>query len=148
MSFDIWHDNGYGFETSQLQDGKMQDVLRNFILSHKDTVATLKNGKSILEDLETMPTDIYGILERNFDVCCYADIIAPIICKETGILVWSSGMDDDGREAVLFYPRYPWEMTEKVMLLTQEELDEIFLRYMKELQLEDEPEELSLIFSG
>lgn len=61
-----------------------------------------------------------------------ADIIAEVVCRLEGITLTTCS-DYEGNRFLLFVPSYPWQMTEREMRLSPEELEGVFEKYVKAL---------------
>lgn len=154
MSMSSSHIYGYGFEF-EYKGAKFTEFLKkhkdSFCISDKEkelyskfeAYAKDKNWKEIEFLLADYSGEANGIQNVGF-------VVANIMYRETGIrfVYCLPDGDCDTPEAILFEEAYPWSFTERERLLTEEELQEICLRYMDELGISDEPDYLSQEYYG
>lgn len=156
MSWDIWHVYGYGTPTDPtvIEENKMLDFIKKHKTSLEQTRPDIANRlnqlfEDIAEENGEPDFDIgKAILETTY-TNCYAEIIASIMTHETGITFDCTGLTDEGEEAVIFCPSYPWDNNAKEKDITINDLNTLFFKYMKELT--DEPIKVDFIdyvFSG
>ena len=75
-------------------------------------------------------------------------MVASIMSREIGIKFqfWGPEEDFGTSPAIIWRATYPWMLNDREKLLTEEELYDICRRYMEELGLDDDPEELDLTY--
>ena len=91
-------------------------------------------------------TDCVGYAER----AGYGATVANIMRKETGIgFLFEPGQDDcESAPSVLFAEAMPWHYSEIEKSLTQEALEDICIKYMRELNIEGDPVYISVEYFG
>ena len=135
MSWEMWTVTGYGIDVSEAGPGKTI----KFIKKHLENTGYYKKIlKEVFEDANNT-AEIYDGLCECTDQYAAGELIAEIIRNETGIPVYSTGINEDCKEAVLYPEKYPWEMTEEEKALTEDELHQVFERYARELEEEEKP---------
>ena len=156
MSWDMWHTYGYGIETNPAVIPK--EKLIAFIKNHKQTIEDKDPRLSFVLNVtiaECESTD--NISNEEFaeeiqactDSGCYAEIIALVMSEETGIEFCSTGISDEGEEAVIFPRAYIWEYSDKEKQLNKDDIDNLFAEYTKELFKEEtKPDFIDYVFSG
>lgn len=147
---------GYGF-TLDWEDLNFRTIA-DFVLKHKKTFGhtdeemqildALENAKNE-EDLEEIMLDIDDTYEdKNSEECGCGAMISTIMTREAGIKFqyFSSDYDCDTCPAILWRTTFPWMLDEKEHNLTEEKLHDICRKYMSELGLDDDPEELEQVY--
>lgn len=126
---------GYGFKV-YVSD----EELKRFILKHKDVISSIPRGKELLEYIEKCSDDEFNPKEDFYDWenenSNYSGIygmIADVMCKETGIVFGYLAGQNDEDDVIVFPEMYPWEMNDTEKLLTEEELEAIYKRYIDDL---------------
>ncbi len=145
---------GYGFRIYVSDDN-----LRRFIEKHEPVIATLRQGRELLdwvhEHVSTgKPLD--SIKERFFDWdneatgdCGIYGMIADVMHKETGIVFeYRNSQDEDEDDAILLPETFPWNFNELERSLTMESLEEICKRYIDDLGGQLKPDYIRLEYFG
>lgn len=149
MSWRTWTNSGYGFYTQDITENNLYKFLKNHPTDDKLLTEILADIEEKLEE-NNLDLDILDIDEDfrdRTDSYSIAEIIGCIIRKETGINIGYSGCDDYGDEALLYSPRYPWEMEENDHNLTQDNIAKTLNPYAKELGVEG-CQYIDLTYSG
>lgn len=131
MSWELWTVTGYGIDLSET--GLDKTIM--FIKKHMESTGHYKASiqRAFLDTQGKYADKVYDSLCECTDQVAAGDIIAEIIYNETGIPVYSTGVNEDCKEAILYPEKYPWEMTEKEKTLTEEAVHQMFERYAQEL---------------
>lgn len=145
---------GYGFPCT-CDDTK----LIAFIKNHKDTFCQSENETTLFEELLELTKNTSDIdMEKFFqNYSCdasgvegFGSVIANIINRETDIrfIYAPSDAECDTDPSVLFEQAMPWQLNETEKALTESELDNICVKYTKELGIKTEPNYLALEYFG
>lgn len=130
---DAYHVKGIGFDIYSVGEENFAKFVRN----HRDTVRKNCVGTYVLEiigDENDWDCDPIQEVADQMPHVTIADLIAFVMEQETGISFSSHGVSDDGEDAVIFTPLYPWEQTEAEKKLTSyQALYDVCKPYMDEL---------------
>lgn len=114
MSFQTWHDYGYGIRVSRIPQPTVEQLEQLFALA-PEASAKLKQefGKNVVKN----PT-----VEDYLGAECFwhsglAGILAEVIQEVEGIEMLACD-DFDGTEYLLYSPQYPWHMSDKDRTMT------------------------------
>lgn len=126
MSYETWHNYGYGICTSEIPEsdvGRLQKLLVLAPKFHAKVEGWLKEQKI------TEPTwDDYMEYDQDFDLGL-ATILKEVIEEVEGIAL--NACDDyDSVRYLMYSPRYPWKLSDADRNLTQEGLKAMFLKYI------------------
>lgn len=141
---------GYGFYCD-CEEGKLID----FIKEHKNTFCRSDADNDLYNELIEYTKDQYD-LEDFFD-CYYGDsgvgygkeaVVANVISRETEIGFIGCPPDEDHGASIIFEASYPWLLNEKEKNVTKEDLKKICKKYMKELDIQGNPDFLNLEYYG
>lgn len=147
---------GYGFYLNE--DEVSDETIRNFVLNHRKSFGKTDEEMQILdgfenitnaEELEDFMSDIdTSYMDKNSEDCGLGAMVASIMSREIGIKFqfWGPEEDFGTSPAIVWRATYPWMLNDREKLLTEEELYDICRRYMEELGLDDDPEELDLTY--
>lgn len=135
MSYETWHDYGYGICTSTLAEDASFEGLLNLLYKVPTTYNRLletfeKNG------IDTPTHEDY--LEALDGYSCYGitDLLVDAIHENEGI--WFTATSDfEGETYLIYQPSYPWNLSREEMSLTQNDINEILEEYISILT--DEP---------
>lgn len=126
---------GYGFSVYA-----SDEELKQFILKHKDTVATLDEGRRLLDYMDGCTDDEFNPKEDFFDWQCetstddgFYGIIADVMCRETGIMFEYFVAQEDEDDAIIFRETMPWLMSQREKELTKVSMDAILRKYIDDL---------------
>lgn len=142
---------GYGFKVYA-----SDEQLKQFIEKHRDTIACLDLGRTLLdymdrcEDDEFNPKEDFHDWENEAtgDIGLYG-MIADVMYKETGIIFeYRNSQDDEDDDVIILPQMYPWQMNDKEKILSQEALDNICNQYIKDLGNQLKPEFIRLEYFG
>ncbi len=136
MGFVLKHEASFGKSDEELQ-----------IL---DAFHELKRGKTD-EDLDDIMCDIEDTYEcKESEECGIGAMVAEIMARETGLKFVYFGEDDDYSTvpAIMWRATYPWMLNEKEHTLMESGSYGICRRYMEELGLDEDPEELEQVYSS
>ena len=116
------------------------DRLQKFLQDHKESIEQIKGAESVLECLnldENAFEDAFHGFEywpNNGFGDSLTAIIADIMSVETGLpIAYYPLTENDDRESILYERAYAWEMSDKEINLTEDELITMFKKYAKEL---------------
>ena len=125
MSYQTWHNYGYGICTDVLETA---DVMRIKALIHcapmyERQVETLLRERDITDAsaddyLELGINGCYGIASLMADVIAEAEQLNLMACNNY-----------DGTNYLLYIPSYPWHLTAQECSLTEEKLRQIIEKY-------------------
>ena len=135
---------GYGFKVCA-----SDEQLKHFILAHKESLVPLNSenglenqGRELVEYCENTPDVKFNPKEDKFDYVSgmtglsgVYGAIADVMMAETGIrfAYYADSEDINDGDAILFETAMPWQFNDKEISLTEEELEDICNRYIKEL---------------
>ncbi len=126
MSYQTWHTYGYGFSTDDL----MPDTVEKMEALLEKAPEYSKQIHEWFDDCEITEPTVDDYLEFDEDYHLgLATTLKEVITEATGIDLVSCD-DFDGVKYLLYVPLYPWQMSEKDKLLTQEELDAVFTEFV------------------
>ena len=129
MSIQTYTTTGMGFDANRMPFFKFN----NFCKNHLDAVKQLGLAKDLKvalaegwckEDIEDL-TNLHTLTE----------IVAEVMKIETGI-EFEAAVGDEGEEAILFVPWYPWDYNEVERSLTADQLIKIMSDYASEIMSE------------
>lgn len=134
-------------------------VNNKLIKNHKDTFCQSENETALFEELLELTKNTSDIdMEKFFqNYSCdasgidgFGSVIANIISRETDIrfIYAPSDAECDTDPSVLFEQAMPWQLNETEKALTESELDDICVKYTKELGIKTEPDYLALEYFG
>ena len=126
MSYQTWHNYGYGICTNSLEDA---DVSRIWMLLHMAPEFEAKVLAEFEEDETTeLTTEDFQELEC---AGCYgiASIMEEVI-REAEHLSFCACDDYDNNRYLLYMPSYPWELHQDEQALTEEDIRLIFVKYV------------------
>lgn len=136
MSFQTWHNYGYGICTDDIT---VRDVKR---LEKLLAMAPVYQGKiktQLSECRIQAPTwTDYEECDTDYDLGI-ATILREVIEEAEGICLTACD-DFSGKVYLLYQPCFPWHLTDAERRLTQDQVTELFQRYVKILT--DEPIEI------
>lgn len=147
---------GYGFNINE--EEVSYKTVRNFVLNHRNSFGKSDEEMQILdgfdnisdeEEMEDFMLDIGdSYKDESSEDCGLGAMVAAIMSQETGIKFqfWGPEEDFSTIPAIIWRSTYPWMMNDKEKLLTEAELHDICRKYMEELGLKDDPEELELTY--
>lgn len=144
MSFQTWHNYGYGICVSDIdiQDvkglGKLLTMAPNFRKKIRDELSDAGIKRPTVDDY--MDWDV----DYNLGL---ATILKEVIEEAEGISMTACN-NYDGEKFLLFQPQYPWELTDSARNLTEERLKEIFDRYVCYLMIRPIPVEYQEVENG
>lgn len=136
MSYQTWHNYGYGINASAIPDASVEQM--NALL---DNAPKFKAAvEKWLAKHEIAEPSYEDYLEYD-DVCIcgLAAILAEVIEEAEGI-VFSACTDFEGDQFLIYQPSYPWNLPKAEAALTEERVDEILTKYVAILT--DEPIEI------
>lgn len=131
MSYDVWHTYGYGICVDDIETTP-EKLLK--LASMKPAV--LKDIRDYLNDIyedgyedTELTMDDFDGLEGDYCERGVAYVLYQVIDEID--VIFADGYD--GVPYILYSPSYPWRMTEKEINLTQEDVDNIFRKYVSVL---------------
>ena len=143
MSYNTWHDYGYGICTDDLKEEinlvklmKLIQLAPNLYERVKEYIDTYCDGQI---------TETYDILESYVEECGennyggLAEIMYEVIKEVEGIELYVC-TDFDGTAYLIYPPIYPWQlknMSDKEKNLTEETLCELYAKYLHVVTDED-----------
>lgn len=140
MSYNSWHDYGYGVETPVT--GVTFDALRAFCAKHRaagDFVETIDKVQKEYKEKEDDPrySEANAVFEyEDFDSCCcgIASILKDVIWAEKNITLLAS-TDFNDNAFLLFTPSYPWSSRTKEdkKIRREDDIKNIVKPYLTEL---------------
>lgn len=145
---------GYGFPCT------CDDIkLITFVKNHKNTFCQSEDETSLFEELLELTKEASDINMEEFfqNYSCdasgvegFGSVISNIISRETNIrFIYAPSNDECGTESsVLFEQAMPWQLNATEKALTESELDDICIKYTKELGINTEPDYLALEYFG
>lgn len=127
MSYDTWHNYGYGI---CVDDIKEQDVVKLKQLLDRVPVFHAKVEKWLSDSGVVDPTwDDYMEYDQDFYLGL-ATLLQKVIEEAEGIQMTVCD-DFDCKNYLLYPPSYPWQLNDVERSLTEEQLTEIFRRYVQ-----------------
>ena len=151
---------GYGFfvagEEAETMDFK---TAAEFLKKHRKTFGRTDEEIQILDALDYVKTDeeleelMYEIEEdyedENSEDTGMGAAIAAVMTRETGVKFqyFSPANGGEDAPAIIWRSTYPWMMNDVEKKLTEAKLHDICRKYMEELELHDDPEELELSYT-
>lgn len=142
---------GYGFSIYATDD-----QLKSFIVKHSNSISFLSRGRELLEYIETSSniqlketfsdwiSDVSGVGNTGI-----YGVVADVMYRETGIpFEYFESQNELCDDAILFTPKYPWEMNNISKSLTLDKLDEIFLSYINDLDGQCKPGYIRMEYFG
>lgn len=133
MSFDTWHTNGYGICVSDIGNPpveRLRDLLAMAPVFQKDIQEWL-NERGIMDP----DSDDYMEYDQDF-MLGFATIIKKVILEAENVELEACD-SSGGKDYLLFVPDYPWNKKERRRLETEEEVEDLFHKYISVLT--DEP---------
>lgn len=134
---------GYGFVVDHIE----AQSLKSFVLTH------LQNDPSIdIEQLRQLDldNDIFMHLEEHSCASSGEEgacsVISTAMYNENDIGFEYHKSNCSEKSAILLCETYPWNYTETEKNLTEQKLEEICMKYMKELNIEGKPGFLEIKF--
>ena len=136
MSYQTWHNYGYGINVSAIPDASVEQM--NALLNHAPKFKA-EVGKWFAKHEITEP--VYEDYLEYDDVCMcgLAAILSEVIEEAEGV-VFSACSDIEGDQYLIYQPSYPWNLPEAEAALTEERIGEILMKYVAILM--DEPIEI------
>lgn len=133
MSYKTWHTYGYGIcvdDIEEIEPARLQELIDMEPALSFDFYKLFKEWKEDDEDFDPNDIDTYiKAADDLFDYGGISGIICHVMSKVEGInFIYCD--DYDATNYVLFCPRYSWNMTEKEKMLTADELNNIFGKYI------------------
>lgn len=127
MSYDTWHNYGYGI---CVDDIKEQDVVKLKQLLDRAPLFHAKVEKWLSDSSVVDPTwNDYMEYDQDFYLGL-ATLLQKVIEEAEGIQM--TACDDSNCHNYLLYPpSYPWQLNDVERSLTEEQLTEIFRRYVQ-----------------
>ena len=110
MSYNTWHDYGYGFCVSHLNKAALERIEQTF-------------------DYDKNSDDAFEYLSDYWDIWLQETVDYLNEKYESKSFIYST--DFDGDMYIMFSANYPWYSSEKDKSRTTTEIDEIFCEYMK-----------------
>lgn len=150
MSMTVDYVYGYGFEVVGLDE----DKFFNFLKNHTETIKKLYDAEYLLEFLKKEDSSFIEFCDEfseresieNYGYNSALSVISDIMTEETGIRFSYQKDSGDDKEYILFTECFPWLCNEKEKNITQDELHDIFDKYMIECGLSPRDERgLSLV---
>lgn len=147
MSYKTWHEYGYGIVVDDVRESADQNFtvekLLNFIhcapkLEERYLKWLHANYDSEVTDELYEDIGVNELLEYEGD-CCYcglAPIMREVILENEGIDLYVCD-DFDGVQYLLYLPSYPWFIKDAEKNLAEEDITEIFRKYVS--MLTDKP---------
>lgn len=112
MSYNTWHDYGYGFCVSRLNKTALKRIEQTF-------------------DYDKDSDDAFEYVSDCWDVWLQETVDYLNEKYESKSFIYST--DFDGDTYIMFAVSYPWYISEKDKSRTTTEIDEIFCEYMKSI---------------
>ncbi len=148
MSWTMYHIEGYGFRTTNLDAQKMYE----FMVKHELSIC-----KSDLEWLQITREKVKGgsantdtEVRERFTYDTFAETISGVINRETKIQFDGVGRDEDGEECVMYVPGFPWNFKgDERKFKSEDDVKRVLAPYMIELGIS--PTEFGwqdLVFQG
>ncbi len=131
MSFVTWHFYGYGIKVDEIGEvsNERLESLIDLAPVFKDKVHKKLDEMQVKDaDLEDYCDAMY---RANLDLAFLglASILKYVIQEAEGLeLVACDNYDNE--HFLIFTPQYPWRMTEREKLVTEESLEDIFSKYV------------------
>ena len=126
MSYNTWHNYGYGICVDQIKVDSVErlETLLSQAPKYRQQI------HEWFEDCEiTEPTvDDYMEFDQDYYLGL-ATILQEVISEAEGVEFLACD-DFDGIDFLIFEPLYPWQITEKEMTLTEERIAQIFQKYV------------------
>lgn len=133
MSYESWHTYGIGFCT--------EDIATEKFFSGNDYVQRLESllscapvfqekVRSCLEERGIQKPDWDDYCEYDDEYYCGLGTLLAEVIREAENLDVIACDDCNGHVYVLYSPRYPWQMEDREKNLTEEEVKEIFRKYI------------------
>lgn len=126
MSYCTWHNYGYGICTDDIVEhnvARLRTLLERAPEYHAE-IQSWFAGKNI-----AAPTwDDYMDLDEDFELGL-ATLLKEVINEAEGIELTACD-DYDCTKYLLYQPCYPWQLTDKSRVLTEEDVRQIFHRYV------------------
>lgn len=129
MSFETWHNYGYGVKISDLTEISINKVVElvqsapNFAKNFNKWLSDCKITEPTLEDLEEF--DIYYCLGL-------VTVLKKVILEIENIEL--TACDDLNNEKyLLFEQTYPWRMTELEKSLKEEDIQSLMVKYLSKI---------------
>lgn len=136
MSYNTWHDYGYGICTDDLKEDislvklmKLVQVAPKLYEKVKKFIDNDCDGQ-IMETYDLLDTYVKEYGEINYGGL--AEILYEVIKEVEGIELLVS-TDFNGKDYLIYPPIYPWtlaKMSDKEKHLTEKDLTEIFSKYL------------------
>ena len=126
MSFQTWHEYGYGIRTTDI-DNHSVERLRELLKLSPILESSIESYFRLTGITEPTWEDY---MEYDADCCCgLATILAELLLEVEDISLTACS-DWDGDVYLIYAPSYPWNVRESERELTTAKLDEIFMKYI------------------
>lgn len=126
MSFQSWHNYGYGICTDDIKE---HSVSRLEALLSAAPIFKCKVQDQLSREAITNPQwDDYMAYDTDYELGL-ATILGEVIGEAEGIALTACD-NYDGQAYLLYPPKYPWELTDAERGLTKERVEEIFQYYV------------------
>lgn len=135
MSFSTWHNYGLGLRTDTIET--TIEKVKNFIALSPDLLdkinAFYESENRKFDDVnldEFLCEDMDCIDDINAAYTGLAAIIAEVIYEKENIELLCCD-NFEGEAYCIFPPMYPWNMTQKESSMTENDIKDIFAKYIK-----------------
>lgn len=131
MSFSIWHFYGYGIKVDEIGEvsNERLESLIDLAPVFKDKVHKKLDEMQVKDaDLEDYCDAMYRA-NLDFAFLGLASILKYVMEEAEG-LNFVACDNYDNEHFLIFTPQYPWRMTEREKLVTEESLEDIFSKYV------------------
>ena len=126
MSYHTWYTYGYGICTDKIQISSVES-LKKLISFAPNYEINLKKWFAENEIKEPTIDDYLEYDEEEY--CRLASILKAVILEIEGI-EFTACDNFDGENYLVYEPSYPWYMSKKDNMLTEEKVEEILRKYI------------------
>lgn len=126
MAYHTWHNYGYGICVDEIEVNSPAriEALLEKAPDYREKVHNCLKANGITEPRVEDYFEFVDDCEYGF-----ASILSEVMSETTG--VWFDACDDtEDKEYLIYMPRYPWNMDEKDMELTEEKVKEFIQEYV------------------
>lgn len=126
MSYQTWHNYGYGINVSTIPDASAEQI--NALLNHAPNFKS-EVEKWLAKHEITEPSYEDYLEYDDVCMCGLAAILAEVI-EEAEDIVLTACSNFEGDQFLIYQPSYPWNLSDTEAALTVEKIDNILTKYV------------------
>lgn len=126
MSYHAWHNYGYGICVDKIKVNSVEKM--ELLLSQAPKYQ--QEIHNWFEECEITEPAINDYMEFDQDFYLGVATILKEVIKEAEGIEFLACDDFDGIDFLIFEPLYPWQMSAKDLLITEEKINQILQKYV------------------